>query len=274
MQDKSNHDSHLKRHVLQYTAVVDGTRVDDRSLIRRASRHELLRSLTQARICTGCGRLMHIDYSTSVPNGARWRRPVCTCSRTYGNRRNSWTYDSELALRQIAFVVTSWCERRSAGRAVVDCEGSERTLIKFCQKFRGIAAEAYRQDLADHLMGETGDFVQVDESHFFRAKCNIGSALARPQMWFFGAIDCLTNMLMMYMCEYRTAELLVYMICLLCVPGCEIWSDEWRAYQCIEHHGFVHRTVNHSENYVDPDTGVHTNRIEGSWGASINSYGE
>jgi len=135
----------------------------------------------------------------------------------------------------------------------MDCGVSERTVIKFYQEFRGIAAQAYRQDLADHPLGETGGIVQVDESHFFRAKYNRGSGLVRPQMWFFGAIDCLTNRVAKGMCEDRTAELLVSMICSMCVPGCEIWSDEWRVYQCLEHHGLVHKTVNHSMNYKDPN---------------------
>ena len=43
----------------------------------------------------------------------------------------------------------------------------------------------------------------------------------------------------------------------------EIWTDEWRAYRGIPTWGpvgipFTHRTVNHSQHFVDPVTGVNT----------------
>jgi len=43
--------------------------------------------------------------------------------------------------------------------------------------------------------------------------------------------------------------------------GTTIHSDQWRAYSSLKDHGFIHQTVNHSENFIDPNTGAHTQTI-------------
>ncbi|MPC92585.1 putative transposase-like protein [Portunus trituberculatus] len=48
-------------------------------------------------------------------------------------------------------------------------------------------------------------------------------------------------------------------------PGSVIHSDEWPAYRPFNAAGFVHSTVNHQQNYEDPNTGVHTQNIERVW---------
>ena len=48
-------------------------------------------------------------------------------------------------------------------------------------------------------------------------------------------------------------------------PGTEIWSDEWAAYATLNQHGFIHKTVNYQQNFVDPVTGCNTEMIESHW---------
>ena len=47
--------------------------------------------------------------------------------------------------------------------------------------------------------------------------------------------------------------------------GSTIFSDQWGAYNGLQQKGYFHFTVNHSENFVDPITHVHTQRIESMW---------
>jgi len=48
-------------------------------------------------------------------------------------------------------------------------------------------------------------------------------------------------------------------------PGTTIMSDCWCADDCLSYEGFLHQTVNHSVNSVEPDSGTHTQNIEHLW---------
>ena len=52
-------------------------------------------------------------------------------------------------------------------------------------------------------------------------------------------------------------------------PGSEVHTDDWGAYERLEqhlpNHVARHWVVNHSENFVDPVSGVHTQEAESAW---------
>ena len=43
-------------------------------------------------------------------------------------------------------------------------------------------------------------------------------------------------------------------------------SDEWKSYRRLDQNGYIHDTVNHSENFINPENPeVHTQTIESIW---------
>ena len=48
-------------------------------------------------------------------------------------------------------------------------------------------------------------------------------------------------------------------------PGTTIISDCWKSYDCLSQEDFEHLTINHSVNFVDTQSGCHTQNIENLW---------
>lgn len=53
-------------------------------------------------------------------------------------------------------------------------------------------------------------------------------------------------------------------------PGSIIYSDSWKGYNHteLEEAGFSHFMVNHRYNFIDPETGANTQKIERLWGSA------
>ena len=78
----------------------------------------------------------------------------------------------------------------------------------------------------------------------------------------FGGIERVTGNSFLVEVEKRDAATLVPLIQQCIWPGSVIFSDEWQAYSSLQSLGYTHHTVNHSQNFVDPNTGAHTQTVE------------
>ncbi|KCZ78414.1 hypothetical protein H311_00556, partial [Anncaliia algerae PRA109] len=83
--------------------------------------------------------------------------------------------------------------------------------------------------------------------------------------WVVGGIERTNEKKSFYVeVENRTSETLQNAIDTFVLPGSIIYTDCFRAYNpACENLNFDHFTVNHKQNFVDPITHVHTNKIEG-----------
>jgi len=96
-----------------------------------------------------------------------------------------------------------------------------------------------------------------------KRKYNDGCAV--DQQWIFALYDRNTKLGYIELVNDRSAQTLIPIIQKFIRPETKIFSNQWPAYRQLHNLGYDHKTVNHSENFVDPQTGTCTNTIEAYW---------
>lgn len=115
----------------------------------------------------------------------------------------------------------------------------------------------------ENKIGGNGIIVEIDEAKFGRRKYNRGRLITGQ--WLFGGIERRTKKMFVVPVPSRKADVLLPLIRQHIAPESIIYSDCWKAYQNIDKEMYQHYTVNHSNNFVDPHTGCHTQNIERLW---------
>jgi len=204
---------------------------------------------------------------SSTDRQDRWRCRQGACQQDIPVRQGTWLEGSRLSYRQIVLFIYCWSK--------------ELTSIKFCENELEIGKGAVvdwnnylREVCANTLLinpvviGGPNTTVEIDESLFTHRKSHMGRVL--PQQWVFGGICRELGESFMFTVQDRSAATLLPIISNSIRPGTTIISNQWQAYNGTVGlpGGFQHATVNHSVNFVDPQTGANTQRIERSWKAA------
>ena len=222
-------------------------------------------------VCPTCNSEARVDFrrkawrcdKTYIANKKK-RRP---CNYFQSLYKGTWLSNAKLDLEtNIKFVQLYLRENFTLKNTIAELHLSDKTVVDWCSFMREVFIE-WSQKHSRRLGGISEDniplTVELDESKCGKRKYNKGRRI--EGQWVFGGYCRETKDIFMVPVEKRDSKTLVKLVIEYVKPGTTILTDCWRAYNILGKKGFKHLTVNHSINFVDPITGVHTNNIERTW---------
>ncbi|VDI57254.1 Hypothetical predicted protein [Mytilus galloprovincialis] len=173
---------------------------------------------------------------------------------------------SKVTLNKWLYAIYLWSQERKVNTVVKQVDIGEKTVIQMYQYLLDVCSTKLLNTPIE--LGGPGVVVQIDDCLFnHKSKYNRRGRL-KKELWVFGLADTSFKPAITYMelVEKRDAATLLPIIEKAVKPGTIIYSDQWKAYCNIQTElKLKHATVNHSVNFVDPETGVHTQAIESYW---------
>jgi ISXO2 transposase-like protein len=150
---------------------------------------------------------------------------------------------------------------------------SRDTIADWFSHLREVCVVALeKKGQSEGPMGGAGVVIEIDESLIGKQKSHVGRV---PEgTWIFGMYNRNTKELRMVRCpgNKRNKATFIPIIKANIKPGTKIISDQWGVYWDNKNSrshlillGYQHETVNHSVNFVDPNTGANTQTMECYW---------
>lgn len=215
----------------------------------------------QVQRCTKCGGEMEIR--SDKPK--QWQCRYSRCRSQSSIFRETIFSDSRIPCNKILHLGYMWLKKASKSDMIDSIGVNAATVSAKCKLFAQAVSESL--ELEDDIVGGENIIVEIDECLTSRRKYNRGHAV--QSSWVLGGVERTEERrVFMVRVPDRSADTLIPILAAHIRPGYIVYSDMWRAYSCLtEKTGLRHGTVNHSRNFKDPVTGIHTNSIEATWSA-------
>ena len=173
-------------------------------------------------------------------------------------------YNSKLKICALLDLIYFWCVDLTQNKTRVEVNTkSKTTTSSWYKKLRKLSYDMMLE-INDQFIGGSGHVGEIDESLFSKRKYNVGRLVRK--MWVVGGIDLDDGKSFFAETLFRDKESLNSIILNHVAKGTIIITDEWEGYNDLNSLGYIHLTVNHNENFVDPISGANTQRIECEWG--------
>lgn len=169
---------------------------------------------------------------------------------------------SKLPFRQICFFIYCWSK--------------ELTSIAFCQNEMDISHSCVVEqsmvlrEVCENILltsplviGDINKTIEIQESLFLRPENDMDRVL--PQQWGFEDMCRETGDCFLFTVPDQSAAILIPIITQSILSGTSIESDEQRAHDeivTIPGQNYIHRTVNHSQHFINSNTRANSQKIE------------
>lgn len=196
-----------------------------------------------------------------------YRRVCHHCKVSFSILASTIFSRSKLNICKVLQIIYYWSQQYSCQQTAFECGVSANTVTNYFSCLRDCC---YHEIMDSQItkIGGPNEVVEIDESAITTRKYNRGR-LPPHQIWVFGGICRRTKERFCFVVPIRDTTTLSKLIYAFILPGTKIISDCWKAYNFLDKLPFpqpyVHETINHSKNFVDPITGAHTQNIERMW---------
>lgn len=209
-------------------------------------------------ICKNCKGEMRLVKTKNLVYRCKWLH----CRHEESIFLNTIFHKSRLGLELVVEILRLFSEGVSFLTIKRLVGISKTTLMRYLEYFRSKIILHHRVELVK--IGGPGIIVEIDESKFGKRKYHRGHSV--EGVWVLGMVERTPERKVVFIAiEKRDKNTLHKLINKHVIKGSLVYTDGWRGYYGLDEYGYKHFSVNHSLNFVDPVSGVHTNTIEGNW---------
>lgn len=163
-----------------------------------------------------------------------------------------------------------WCGDKLQ-TAALKAQATTKTACKWYSICRLFCEWSVKSDRS--CIGGFGKTVEIDEAVFGQRKYHRGRK--KRSIIVVGGIQrqsrirlkasCSQSRIFLELVSDRSSRTLEAVVVKHVNPRTTIITDCFAGYNALVSHGYRHKTVNHSKNFIDPGTGANTQRIENLW---------
>lgn len=229
--------------------------------------------------CSNCGK------PSTLSNDEMWRcqrkSTACKKRKVKCNFKRSlfsgtWFQKSKLSIEKVTMFTTMWLIIQQSPQNFIMRELSitAHTYVDWASFCREVCIH-WSENISEKL-GGPGQIVELDEAKFGKDVKDSTGTIIKWGQWVFGGVERGTGKTFFVPVKKRDKATLLPIIQEWVLPGTIVMTDKWKGYSNLHSCGYEHLTVNHEKEYVDKETGAHTNNIERIWRearANIPRYG-